>query len=366
MQHHKPKIFILTTILISLLSEVVFSDVVHTKINSENFRVIVNGEAWEPENFDSGTYIPATYVINPVITLDGKDDEPEWRNAHEVTVPLFFGSIENVSLKAFYTDEEVFIRLRWADQTENREHHPWTWDAAQGRYLAGSQIEDSAMLSFEAGCEWAPSLLEGYVYDFDSWQWLAARSDPLGQALDLYGTVQDQDFPALKFTEYHSRNSGPVWNMKFPLKSENDRMLHTTFDQLQRVYLLQPVNEVVYVRNDIDHVQMPQEPDFVRQLPPPVDAPDDEMTTFPQYSPLKLEGQAGEVSAKGSWEDGFWTVEFSRVRITPMGVFNDTVFNRLTQFSVYLFDQVDRLDQASESGRLFLQFLPADKMLVKK
>ncbi|MHC4221873.1 MAG: hypothetical protein ACYST9_05580, partial [Planctomycetota bacterium] len=57
-------------------------------------------------------------------------------------------------------------------------------------------------------------------------------------------------------------------------------------------------------------------------------------------------------------------VEFRRIRETPLRHIEDTIFNRLIQFSVHVFDQAERLDLASESPRLFLQFLPKGQKLV--
>ena len=73
---------------------------------------------------------------------------------------------------------------------------------------------------------------------------------------------------------------------------------------------------------------------------------------------------AGDVRAKGHWEDGYWTVELRRKRITEGGTAWDVQFERLTQFSLQVFDHVERLDQSSESQRLFLQFLPEETPLV--
>ena len=66
--------------------------------------------------------------------------------------------------------------------------------------------------------------------------------------------------------------------------------------------------------------------------------------------------------AKGHWEDGFWTVELRRPRITEGGGSYDIQMKRLTQFSIQVYDHVERLDQSSESGRLFLQFLEKEPM----
>ena len=83
----------------------------------------------------------------------------------------------------------------------------------------------------------------------------------------------------------------------------------------------------------------------------------------PQFKAVPFEGDAGEVSAKGYWDDGFWTVEFSRALITPSETMSDSVFNRLTQFSIHVFDHVERIDQSSESGRLFLQFKKPEDLI---
>jgi hypothetical protein len=100
-------------------------------------------------------------------------------------------------------------------------------------------------------------------------------------------------------------------------------------------------------------------------LAPPEGKPEDPSTTFPQFSPIKLTGEAAEVAASGQWQDGYWTVEFRRVRETPVKHIFDTVFNRLIQFSVHVFDQAEGLDQSAESPRLFLQFMPPERALAE-
>ena len=151
------------------------AEVTHRQINSQNLVVDVSDDSWQPEGFENGTAIPATFIQDADITIDGKDDEPAWSLAREVEVPLTYGATKASYLKALYTHKEVFIRVRWADDSEDREHHPWVWDSEQKSYVEGPQVEDSLLLSFEAGCEWTQSLLEGYIFDFDGWHWQAAR-----------------------------------------------------------------------------------------------------------------------------------------------------------------------------------------------
>jgi hypothetical protein len=330
------------------------AEVTYREPNPHNTIIFVNDEPWEPEGFIQGTTIPAAYVASPGIDIDGRDDESAWEGALDVDVSLSYGKVGSAKVKALYTDKEVFIRVRWADATEDRQHHPWVWNADTQSYVPGPQVEDSVMLSFEAGCEWTPSLLGGYMYDFDAWHWLAARSDPLGQAVDLYGNVQDRPMRNPDFHRFDSRVVEDDWVMK--ITENHDMELTAAWDELDRVYMKQEVTKVLYVRAVPDGG--PNYPDFVRQLAAPAGVPRDESLVYPQFMPLKLEGGAGEVAASGRWEDGHWTVEFRRDRLTPARAVFDTLFNRLVQFSLQVFDSTEALDEASESGRLFLRFLP--------
>jgi hypothetical protein len=352
--------------LISLLtglfiSQSILAEVEWRHLAEDNIFVKVNNDGWQPEGFENGISVPATHVLNAAIVLDGKDNEADWNNANEVFLPLAYGSVVEVSVKALYTDKEVFIRARWPDATENRQHHPWIWNTAENRYVSGPQVEDSILLSFEGGCEWAPSLLQGYVYDFDGWHWLAARSDPVGQAWDIDGTVQDQPFPGLNFVPYPSRKSGMDWNVKFVDRNDNS-ILHDDWDQLKRMYFYRRAGETVYIRAEPDRMKTTNP---AIHMAPPAGPPVDANITFPQFEAVRLEGDAGEVSAKGHWEDGYWTVEFRRDLLTPADTSTDWVFVRLSQFSINVFDGVEHINQASESPRLFLRFLPPEQTLVK-
>ena len=365
MKNKNTCITIFTLVWLSLAWQPVQAEITERQRNAHNRVIFVSDDPWGPENFVNGTTIPASYMSVAEITLDGKDDEAAWATALEVHLPLSYGKVEEASLKALYTDDEVFIRVRWPDATPDREHHPWVWDESRQAYVSGPQVEDSVMLSFEAGCEWTPSLLGGYMYDFDAWHWLAARSDPLGQAVDLYGNVQDRKMRNPDFQRFDSRVQEDDWVMKFTENHDVD--LNAPWDEMDRVYMKQQVNSVLYLRAVPDGG--PNYPDFARQLPAPTGTPADKTKTHPQFTPVRLEGGAGEVGASGHWEDGFWTVEFRRDRLTPARAIFDTLFNRLVQFSVHVFDQTEAIDESSESGRLFLRFLPDElsenQLLVK-
>ncbi len=337
------------------------ADVIERQFSEDNLLVKVTDDDWQPENFENGMPVPATYLGQSEITLDGVSDEADWDRAVEVNIPLEFGNTEEATVKALYTDQEVFIRVRWADKTMDREHHPWVWDKAQKKYVPGPQTEDSLLLSFEAGCEWNPSVLAGYQFDFDGWHWLAARSDPVGQARDMIVNLSEAHRAGDDSTVYESRYDEGSWILKFDDVDDPDGMTLQGWNELDRRYLHWPVLAEVSVHRELDGLKSD---DASEHIPAPTMAPDDENASFPQFKAVKLEGDAGEVGAKGHWEDGYWTVEFRRNRITPSKTMTDTVFNRLTQFSVHVFDQTEAIDESSESKRLFLQFLPPGQELV--
>jgi hypothetical protein len=333
-----------------LLPAVGQAEVIRDELPGEFVKVYVRDDPWQPENLKEGIPIPVTYTSSTDIFLDGMEKEAAWATTPEVTVPLSFGSVDSVQLRALYTDEDIIVRVRWADATEDRQHHPWVWDEELGDYKVGPQVEDSLMFSFEAGCEWFPSFLSGYDFDFDAWQWLAGRSDPLGQALDLSGSMKDAQ---LSFNQrYNPRYQEDDWNLR--ITDTREGILHWPLESLDRQFLLTSPHDTVYYHANLDGSRGQE---FVRQLQPPEILPSSPAPVLPQFEPLALEGNAAEVRAKGHWEDGYWTVELRRVLITEGGGSYDIQMHRLTQFSIQVYDHVERLDESSESGRLFFQFL---------
>ena len=182
-------ITLLSVVLIagSLASGFAWSKVNHRQLNELNLLVEVENDDWQPSTgkWENGQSIPATRVYQAGITLDGKTTERVWKETPEIAVPMSYGHVKTAYVQAVYTRDEVFIKVRWRDRTEDREHHPWVWDKGAKKFVEGPQVEDSMILSFEAYCEWTPSFLSGYSFDFYGWQWLSARSDPLGQAVDI-------------------------------------------------------------------------------------------------------------------------------------------------------------------------------------
>lgn len=362
---------ILSVFSVSLLVGALFSADADAEIKRSSMqggkyiKVLVSDDNWVPDGFKPGLVIPASFTIDSDIVLDGVDDEPAWLAAQEVTVPLSFGDVKAAQLKVLYTDEDVLMRIRWADSSEDRLHRPWVWNENQGKYESGSQVEDSLFLSFEVGCEWFPSLLSGYEFDYDGWHWMAGRSDPIGQAVDVVGAMKET--AGGNRLPYASRNTQREWNLKFDDVNDgiiDESNLYQTWDRLDRKYEIWPVdNNTVYFGYWVDGRRNGS---LARQLPPPVDPPSNLAELQPQFELLELQDNANDVQARGHWKDGFWTVELRRKRITEAGLSYDVQFERLTQFSLNVFDGTEQLDQSSESQRLFLRFLDKKPVLASQ
>ena len=72
---HKGLYFAFLTVTTSLLGwSPVQAEVIRLQRSAENLMVVVSDDSWQPENFVNGTTIPATYVKQAGITLDGAAD----------------------------------------------------------------------------------------------------------------------------------------------------------------------------------------------------------------------------------------------------------------------------------------------------
>ena len=175
---------------------------------------VTSNDTWRPEGVAEYTVLHAPLIVDTP-EIDGLADDPVWDRAEALTLPLDSGLVTEATLKAVYTDTEVFLLVSWPDPDKDDQHRPWVLDLEQGRYTEGPQVEDGVLVTMEEGCDWNPSPLTGYVFDFDGWRWLAARTDPLGQAVDINGHAQDQWRENMGYTQYQRRLQEPYWNMRF-------------------------------------------------------------------------------------------------------------------------------------------------------
>ncbi len=203
--------------------------------------------------------------------IDGIGDESEWNKAVPVIVRENIANIE-VTLKAVYTDKEIFFMVIFPDQDESRNHRDMIWDKEKKMYVIGADREDSFV--FKWSMEPEPVNLSVYSdipYKSDIWYWKALRSDPLGYADDKYDI--------LSRTKVSNSN-------KVISKKGNTFYYGRYGDKGDAAYTA---------------------------VEPPLDHNGDKIPMFKNVSPT---GSRADVRAKGAWKAGKWTIEFGRLLFT--------------------------------------------------
>ena len=212
-----------------------------------------------------------------------------------------YTEISEVELRAIRTDDKIFFMARWKDSTRDDQHKPWKWqgDKETGEYIAGKEREDRLAFMFPIKGQFRANMLDGTERTTDIWQWKAARTNPVGILHD----------------KSHIYSSSPL---------TGTFSKHYTADGTE-MYVSRPGDGDVspYKSNKVDP--------FVYQG-----------DMVPRYLPfIPEEPDAADVSAKGKFENGVWTVETGR-ELNTGHTTTDTVFDptRETTFAIAVFNNV--------------------------
>lgn len=119
---------------------------------------------------------------------------PEWSTAQAVVVMDAVAKIP-VTLTALHDGRNVSIRAVFPDPDESREHRTLRWDAAARAYADGPEREDMLALKWSmSGPDTGLTLAEDAPYMADEWCWRACRTDHAGHAddrLQIYSVHPD-------------------------------------------------------------------------------------------------------------------------------------------------------------------------------
>lgn len=128
-----------------------------------------------------------TLVVQPgAPTLDGVVTEGEWTSTPLVTA-------RGVTLNAMADGTHLYLSASWADETKNDQHNLLTYT---GTRWTKAEDEDRLAIVFDMGdtgadgancqafCHFPGMNTNGGTVDV--WQWRAARSNPMGYALDTH------------------------------------------------------------------------------------------------------------------------------------------------------------------------------------
>ncbi|MFC1837111.1 ethylbenzene dehydrogenase-related protein [Thermodesulfobacteriota bacterium] len=209
--------------------------------------------------------IPAMHVTDPPV-IDGIAAEKAWERAREIITHDKVGKLD-ISLKAVYTENEIFLLVRFPDPDESRNHKSWTWNKSQGIYSVGHDREDIFVIKWNMLPE--PVDLSIYAenpYQADIWYWKAHRTDRAGYADDKLHILSPANKEnAIKITSKSGKSM-------YLLRREDD-------------------GKSAYKVNLITEFQGESLPRFISQDPT---------------------GSRSDVQAKGTWDNGTWTIEFRR------------------------------------------------------
>jgi hypothetical protein len=250
--------------------------------------------------------------------------EDVWADAPEVTVPVAGGannSSPEVSMRSVYENDMVYFLFKWADPTESTVRFPWkkqsdgTWkqlvspDNAGGdentyyedKFAVIWNINDSIAGFNQAGCTLTCHAGEagkpfGNKYTTnpgergDIWHWKGVRTNPVGQLDDQY--VDDTRYNADTAPEA-GRHGDPATGGGYTNNTAagTDVPAFTSPTQPGAYWIL-------------DDEKMP----FVDTY--------DKGDEIAGIVVSKRLGDRGDISGKGVYADGGWTLEIARLRDT--------------------------------------------------
>lgn len=173
-----------------------------------------------------------------------------------------------ILLRSAYTEDSIHFLVQFPDSVHNFLHKPWLWNASANAYETGAHREDTFVFKWNMmEHDVDLSAFSDDDYTADVWYWKANRTNPAGYADDKRQVLGAQ--PMKKSTEVKSA-------------SGKARHLARYSDSGQAAY---------------------------KELKSLADHQGDLVDRYPVGKPG---GSRADVQAKGNWNAGFWTIEFSR------------------------------------------------------
>lgn len=214
-------------------------------------------------------YADQTIVTKKVASapvIDGRGNDPVWAQAIEYATYDNVAKI-NITLKAVYTDTEIFFLVSYPDKDESITHKSWVWDKDKEMYKVGPDRED--LINFKWNME--PNIVDLSLksddnYMSDDWFWKAYRTNPAGYADDKYQRLSANEIP--KSAKLVSKTG-------------------------KTMYLIRDVDKGTPCYKDTLYTEYQG----------------DKMPGFTYVTPT---GSCADIKAKGVWSGGKWTIELGR------------------------------------------------------
>ena len=248
--------------------------------------------------------------MNQTVSIDGYAMADEWDQADSIVVQTHGGanftySAAAVTIKAFRSARDMYVLLRWADDTKSFNRHLMKTDsgwipmrsAFAGPHGEDIYYEDQAAIYLSrsetcgATCHLAEGSRAGLHYTVgdtaDIWVWKAVSTNPTAEADDRYW-VHD--------------TGPPAGGRRFDNKASGG--YRENLDSLMRRPYFVPTHRIFR--------------DWLLYGAPGYESYDDLADTFsvgstiPAVLVAPTTGDRGDVKARGVWREGVWTVEFKR------------------------------------------------------
>ena len=198
--------------------------------------------------------------------IDGNAIDEVWLEAQTVVTHDSVADID-ITLKAVYTDSDIFFLVIYPDADESRFHKAWVWDADLGLYKQGPSREDVFVMKWSLHDEQIDlSVYADSPHEADVWFWKADRTDPSGYA----------DDKIVRLTSGELENSRPITT-----KAGDTLYLQRLGDDGTSAY-----ENTLFLEYE-----------------------GDVMRHFENREP---NGSRADIKAKGLWNNGQWCIEFQR------------------------------------------------------
>lgn len=170
-----------------------------------------------------------------------------------------------VQVKVGVAKGVFYLAVKWPDAAEDKEPQGWEWRGE--RYVQGRHLDDQFAVRFHMAGDYDRTMLSTKDYKVDVWLWSAARTNGGGVAEDM--------------------------SHVFTTKLTEDAAEYSL-----------PTGGTVYIRKPRDAGVPPY-----ASLPRPKE---NKGARVSNVAPQKASGSIADVSAKGLWKDGAWSLEFGR------------------------------------------------------
>lgn len=304
-----------------------------------------------------------SFPVKDVPVIDGNATDAAWAEAAQTVIPVVTAGLTdfNVNMKSVYNGDTVYFLVQYPDSNKEASRGTWAYDATQKTWARisddfGDEDEfgfwwNINMKNFDsAGCGGAchgESMTTPKGETVDAWAWNSTRSNPMGWMRDFFVNDDEKADPAGGFNKDDGvqTNKGYADNTQ-KIGTKDVPLYWKPFSGAGGVVAGDPT---YLLQSEID-AGLAKKIAKVEADGTLVDETGAKVPLWAQIPGYILSAPAGpswnDIAAKGTWDNGMWTVEFSRKLDTTHA--DDAQFKDLK--ATYMFNGYLKTRQTGESG----------------